>query len=236
MRARAKSTVAYAALVLAVVSVPTLAQAQALEAYAGTQASVDVTDLPPATEPSPEDTALIGQALAVDPSSLAGTPSRTLALPAIKHEKTFDVSRTNAQPDGSGTVAEMSEWVEYLTRDGDSPMVALRKANGREAPWRIPFWGIGNEPWGCGGNFTAQAYADEARRYATYCRDHGDNRLYKIAAGANSDDYAWTETLLKSGTPPPCPAAPAMIFAIRHAPVWKTASLNNTPGVIGAPG
>ncbi len=99
---------------------------------------------------------------------------------------------------GSGTVKEMSDWVEYLTRDGDSPMVRLRKQNGRDEPWRVPFWGIGNEAWGCGGNMTAQHYADEARRFATFCRDHGDNKLYRIAAGASNDDYAWTETLMKA--------------------------------------
>jgi alpha-N-arabinofuranosidase len=99
---------------------------------------------------------------------------------------------------GSGTVQEMSEWVEYLTRDGDSPMVRLRKANGRDEPWRVPFWGIGNESWGCGGNLSAEAYADLARQYATFCRDHGDNALYRIAAGATDDDLAWTEALMKS--------------------------------------
>ncbi|GAA4971915.1 alpha-N-arabinofuranosidase [Nonomuraea thailandensis] len=98
---------------------------------------------------------------------------------------------------GSGTVKEMSDWVEYLTRDGDSPMVRLRKANGREEPWKIRFWGLGNEAWGCGGHMSAQQYAAEARRFGTYCRDHGGNRLYRIAAGANSGDYAWTETLMK---------------------------------------
>ncbi|MFI1992960.1 alpha-N-arabinofuranosidase [Actinoplanes sp. NPDC020271] len=98
---------------------------------------------------------------------------------------------------GSGTVREMSEWVEYLTRDGDSPMARLRRANGREQPWRVRFWGLGNEAWGCGGNMTAEHYAQEARRYGTYSRDYGDNRLYKIAAGANGTDYAWTETLMK---------------------------------------
>ncbi|MFC5835292.1 alpha-N-arabinofuranosidase [Nonomuraea insulae] len=98
---------------------------------------------------------------------------------------------------GSGTVREMSDWVEYLTREGDSPMVRLRKANGREEPWRVPFWGLGNEAWGCGGNMTAQQYAAEARRFGTYCRDHGDNKLYRVAAGANSFDLAWTETLMK---------------------------------------
>ncbi|WP_089772164.1 alpha-N-arabinofuranosidase [Ruania alba] len=99
---------------------------------------------------------------------------------------------------GSGTVREMADWVEYLTRDGDSPMVRLRKQNGRDKPWTVKFWGIGNEAWGCGGNMSAQHYAEEARRYATYCRDHGDNTLYRIAAGANSGDYVWTETLMKA--------------------------------------
>ncbi|BCY09875.1 alpha-N-arabinofuranosidase [Actinoplanes sp. L3-i22] len=98
---------------------------------------------------------------------------------------------------GSGTVREMSEWVEYLTRAGDSPMARLRQANGRDQPWPVRFWGLGNEAWGCGGNMTAEHYAQEARRFGTYCRDYGDNRLYKIAAGANGADYAWTETLMK---------------------------------------
>ncbi|MTE23143.1 alpha-N-arabinofuranosidase [Microbacterium sp. ZXX196] len=99
---------------------------------------------------------------------------------------------------GSGTVREMSDWIEYLTRADDSPMAALRRANGRDEPWRVPFFGIGNEAWGCGGNMRAEAYADLARQYATYVRDHGDNRVYRIAAGANVDDYAWTDALMRA--------------------------------------
>ncbi|MDD2436457.1 MAG: alpha-N-arabinofuranosidase [Massilibacteroides sp.] len=98
---------------------------------------------------------------------------------------------------GSGSVEEMSKWVEYLTFDGESPMSNLRRKNGRERPWKVKFWGVGNENWGCGGNMTADFYTDQYRRYATYCRNYGDNRLYKIAGGANSDDYYWTETLMK---------------------------------------
>lgn len=113
---------------------------------------------------------------------------------------------------GSGTVQEMSEWVEYLTRDGDSPMVRQRKANGREEPWRVRFWGIGNETWGCGGNMRAEYYADLARQYATYCRDHGDNKLYRIASGASDDDYAWTETLMKQIGCFGCEATPKKFF------------------------
>src|SRR4051812_47321408 len=53
---------------------------------------------------------------------------------------------------GSGTVSEMSQWVEYLNFDGESPMTSIRKQNGRTEPWRLRFWGVGNESWGCGGN------------------------------------------------------------------------------------
>nr|WP_205709100.1 alpha-L-arabinofuranosidase C-terminal domain-containing protein [Kineococcus siccus] len=99
---------------------------------------------------------------------------------------------------GSGTVAEMSDWVEYLTRSGDAPMSRLRQLHGRDEPWRIPFWGVGNEPWGCGGHMTDEQYARLAAQFATYCRDHDGNRLYRIAAGPHRDDYAWTETLMRS--------------------------------------
>ncbi|MDR1762656.1 MAG: alpha-N-arabinofuranosidase [Dysgonamonadaceae bacterium] len=99
---------------------------------------------------------------------------------------------------GSGSVEEMSKWVEYITFDGESPMANLRKQNGREKPWKVKFWGVGNESWGCGGNMTAETYSDQYRRYATYCRDYGNNRLYKIACGASDFDYNWTETVIKN--------------------------------------
>jgi alpha-N-arabinofuranosidase len=99
---------------------------------------------------------------------------------------------------GSGTVQEMSEWVEYLTRADDSPLATLRRAHGRDEPWPVRFWGLGNEPWGCGGNMRAEYYADLARQFGTYCRDHGDNRLYRIAAGAADADYRWTEVLMRA--------------------------------------
>src|SRR5699024_995576 len=99
---------------------------------------------------------------------------------------------------GSGTVREMSDWIEYLTRADDSPMAALRRENGRDEPWTVPFFGIGNEAWGCGGNMCAEDYAALARQYATYVRDHGDNQVTRIAAGASDGDYAWTEALMRA--------------------------------------
>lgn len=97
---------------------------------------------------------------------------------------------------GSGTVQEMADWVEYLTRADDSPMARLRRENGRDEPWRVPFWGLGNEAWGCGGNMSPEHYADEARRYATFCRNHGGNTLTRIAAGAADGDLRWTRALM----------------------------------------
>lgn len=99
---------------------------------------------------------------------------------------------------GSGTVEEMSKWIEYITFDGESPMANLRRQNGRNEPWKVKFWGVGNESWGCGGNMTPDFYSDLYRQYATFCRNYGDNRLYKIACGANEADYNWTETLMKN--------------------------------------
>lgn len=103
---------------------------------------------------------------------------------------------------GSGTVQEMSEWVEYMTFGGLSPMSELRKRNGHEQPWRLKYFGVGNENWGCGGNMTAQHYSDEYRRYQTYLMNYGDNRLYKIACGPGTSpeapNYDWTETMMRN--------------------------------------
>ena len=99
---------------------------------------------------------------------------------------------------GSGSVEEMSKWVEYITFDGESPMANLRRQNGRDKPWKVKFWGVGNENWGCGGNMTAEFYTDNFKRYATFCRNYGDNRLYRIAGGPSGDDYNWTEVMMKN--------------------------------------
>ena len=98
---------------------------------------------------------------------------------------------------GSGTVEELSQWIEYMTFDGVSPMAELRKKNGREQPWKLKYLGIGNESWGCGGNMTPEFYCDNYRRYAVYCREYNGNKLFKIACGPSADDYNWTEVCMK---------------------------------------
>ena len=98
---------------------------------------------------------------------------------------------------GSGTVREMQQWVEYMTFDGVSPMAELRRQNGREKPWHLKWFGVGNENWGCGGHMRPEYYADEYRRYATYVRNFGENKIFKIACGPNSADYHWTDVLMR---------------------------------------
>ena len=94
---------------------------------------------------------------------------------------------------GSGTVQEMSEWVEYMTFEGVSPMADQRKENGHEEAWTVDYFGVGNENWGCGGNMTPEYYGNLYRRYQTYVRDYNqDKKIFKIACGPNVDDYEWT--------------------------------------------
>ena len=97
---------------------------------------------------------------------------------------------------GSGTVQEMMEWVEYMTSDADSPLANLRRRNGRDEPWRVRFFGVGNESWGCGGSMRPEYYADLFRRYNTFVKNYPGNRVFRIACGANSADYNWTEVLM----------------------------------------
>ena len=98
---------------------------------------------------------------------------------------------------GSGTIQEMSEWVEYMNSDGDSTVAMQRWENGSKEPFNVRLVGVGNENWGCGGNMRPEYYADEYRRYQTYCRNYGENRLYRIACGPNGADYEWTDTVMR---------------------------------------
>ena len=95
---------------------------------------------------------------------------------------------------GSGTVQEAADWMEYVTSSNESPMTKLRKQNGREKPWNVKYWAAGNETWGCGGNMRPEYYADLYRQYASFMRAPG---MYKIASGANVEDYKWTEVLMR---------------------------------------
>ena len=98
---------------------------------------------------------------------------------------------------GSGSPQEMLAWLEYLTFAGDSTLANQRRANGREEPWKIKFWGIGNENWGCGGFMRPEYYADLYRRFQVYARNYSGNQLYKIASGMGGPFIYGTEVLMR---------------------------------------
>lgn len=98
---------------------------------------------------------------------------------------------------GSGTVREMKEWVEYMTSPAESPMANLRRKNGRSEPWRLHWFGVGNESWGCGGHMRPEYYADLYRQYNTYVRTYGPHRIQRIACGPNTADFHWTDVLME---------------------------------------
>jgi len=99
---------------------------------------------------------------------------------------------------GSGTVEEMAKWVEYLNCGAETTVTNMRKQNGHPDSFKVTFWGVGNESWGCGGNMTPEFYSDNYRRYATYARDYPGTPLKRIASGSNGKDYNWTEVCMKN--------------------------------------
>ncbi|MEZ4952503.1 MAG: alpha-L-arabinofuranosidase C-terminal domain-containing protein [Saprospiraceae bacterium] len=101
---------------------------------------------------------------------------------------------------GSGTPQELTDWIKYTTHPaGSSPMPELREKYGRKEPWDVKYWGIGNEAWGCGGNMTPEYYSNIYRQFTTFTTDwRNSDGLVRIASGASSDDYNWTEVLMKN--------------------------------------
>lgn len=98
---------------------------------------------------------------------------------------------------GSGTPQEMAEWLEYMTSDTKSSLAELRRKNGRKAPYKVAYFGIGNEAWGCGGNMKPEYYANLYNHYATFLKTPPDARPKMIASGGNDNDTRWTEVLSK---------------------------------------
>ncbi|MBD5782038.1 alpha-N-arabinofuranosidase [Pelagicoccus sp. NFK12] len=98
---------------------------------------------------------------------------------------------------GSGSVEDMANWWQYINHPGESPMAKLRRENGRDEPWKVRFWGVGNESWGCGGHMRPEYYADLYRRFATFLHAYGDVKPFRIATGPAGGDYNWTEVVME---------------------------------------
>jgi alpha-N-arabinofuranosidase len=96
---------------------------------------------------------------------------------------------------GSGSVQEMADWLEYMTSDTVSTLANERRKNGRDKPWDVHFFGIGNETWGCGGNMTPEWYANLFRQYATYVKAPRGKRPKIVASGGNDEGTEWAQVL-----------------------------------------
>ncbi|MEO5926279.1 MAG: alpha-L-arabinofuranosidase C-terminal domain-containing protein [Bryobacteraceae bacterium] len=97
---------------------------------------------------------------------------------------------------GSGTPRELAEWVEYITSP-EGTLASERQANGRKEPWSLPYIGLGNELWGCGGNMRAEYAADVTRRYSTFIKVPAGVKIQKAASGPSDEDYNWMEVMMR---------------------------------------
>jgi alpha-N-arabinofuranosidase len=101
---------------------------------------------------------------------------------------------------GSGSPQEMAEWVEYITGEGNTTLVQQRRKNGRQAPWKLPYFGVGNESWGCGGNMRAEYYADLYRQFATFIKAPREKRPAKVAGSGLPEDFRWSEVVFSQAS------------------------------------
>jgi alpha-N-arabinofuranosidase len=98
---------------------------------------------------------------------------------------------------GSADAREMAEWVEYITSNTRSTLANERRANGRDKPWALNYFGIGNETWGCGGHMRPEYAADVTRRYATFIKTPPEQHVMRVASGAHDEDFHFTEVMMR---------------------------------------
>ena len=97
---------------------------------------------------------------------------------------------------GTGSPREMAEWLQYMTSDKPTALTAERARNGHPKPWKIAYFAVGNEAWGCGGNMTPEYYVDLYRQYANFLKAPMGARPVIIASGGNDNDTSWTTALI----------------------------------------
>jgi alpha-L-arabinofuranosidase len=97
---------------------------------------------------------------------------------------------------GTGSAREMAEWLQYMTSDRATSLTAERARNGHPKPWKIAYFAVGNEAWGCGGNMTPEHYVDLFRQDANFLKAPAGARPIIVASGGNDNDTSWTTALI----------------------------------------
>jgi alpha-N-arabinofuranosidase len=97
---------------------------------------------------------------------------------------------------GTGSAREMAEWLQYMTSDKPTSLTAERARNGHPKPWKIAYFAVGNEAWGCGGKMTPEHYVDLFRQDASFLKTPLGARPIIVASGGNDGDTSWTTALI----------------------------------------
>lgn len=97
---------------------------------------------------------------------------------------------------GTGSPQEAAEWLEYMTSDSKSTLAELRRKNGRDEPFKVDYYAVGNEAWGCGGHMTPEYYMHLYNHWVTFFKTPSGRTPKFIASGGHTDDTSWTETIL----------------------------------------
>jgi len=100
---------------------------------------------------------------------------------------------------GTGSPREMAEWLQYMTSDKPTALTAERARNGHPDPWKIAYFAVGNETWGCGGNMSPEYYLNLFRQTVTFLKAPTGARPQIIASGGHDDDTSWSELLTAKG-------------------------------------
>lgn len=128
---------------------------------------------------------------------------------------------------GTGSAREMAEWLEYMTAEGNSSLAQERRRNGRDKPFRVNYFAVGNEAWGCGGNMRPEYYADQFRQVVTFLKTPGNNRPIMIASGGTGGGTEWTDTLSKG--------VPGVNAISHHAYTLPTSNWDKKGSAVGFP-
>jgi alpha-L-arabinofuranosidase len=100
---------------------------------------------------------------------------------------------------GTGSPREMAEWLQYMTADTPTSLTAERARNGHPKPWKIAYFAVGNEAWGCGGQMSPEHYIDLFRQYANFLKRPVGAPPVILATGGYDNDTVWAEALASKG-------------------------------------
>ena len=125
---------------------------------------------------------------------------------------------------GSGSPREMRDWIEYCNFPSGSALADERSANGSPEPFHVKYWGVGNEAWGCGGNYRPDGAGAEFRRYASYARAFGGTKPYLIGCGPGGNDAKWTRGFMDAVAGSRLPDGYSIHYYVNgdHAPLEYT--------------